>query len=139
MKKSQTPAPASEWYFRPMVRWFGFTEAVDPTSLTQPDQVKGLDLILQHRNQGIPSPMFNGVYLGEDSNPLELNKLDSCELLEFRLSLLDQIEELQKDFHESTRMLAEIQSAPKPPSGGQINALSAVGASPDPAEQKSKS
>lgn len=92
-----------------MLRKSGISEHPDPVGLTQPDQVKPLEMILKHQAQGIPVPQFNGVYLGDDKEPLELYKMDAIEINQFRAKLLDDMEVLEKDYHESTRKLAELE------------------------------
>jgi len=124
MTKKQTPLKGH--VFHPMVRWYGITENhKNLVSKTEPDQVKPLELILKHRNQGIPSPVFNGVYLGEDNEPLELYKMDAVETLQFRQDLADKIDQLSDDYHVATRKLADMQSkASNPePKVGNINTL----------------
>jgi len=106
MKKQQKGLP-----WRPLLRTQGVIEYVDKSevSMTVPEQVNSLELILRQRAQGIEVPQFSGVYLGDDKKPIELYKLDAIETMEFRQNLQDQIQELEKDFHSSTRHLAEIQ------------------------------
>lgn len=81
--------------------------------MTMPEQVTPLERILKHRMQGIPVPVFNGVF-SEHETP-DINKMDFIELAQLREETAQGIELAKQDFHALTKQMEEaLKPIPKP-------------------------
>lgn len=66
-------------------------------SMTQPEQLQPLERILSHRNQGIPVPVFNGVF--SESDTPDLDKMDFVDIAQLRELTAEGIEASKEDLH----------------------------------------
>jgi len=85
-------------------------EVLDTTDMTRPEQVKSLDLLLQHRERGIPVPYFNGIFAEEDTP--DIFKMDFVEIAELRDITAENIELAKEDYHALTKRYEELKNPP---------------------------
>jgi len=75
-------------------------------SLTEPEQVTPLELILNHRSRGIPVPIFNGVFSDQDTP--DLMKMDFIEIAQLKETTLEGITQAKEDLHALTKRYEEL-------------------------------
>lgn len=84
------------------------SEVNELPSMTRPEQVRPLDVLLRHRAQGIPVPVFNGVF--SDSDTPDISKMDFIEIAELREITAQNIELAKEDFHALTKRFEELKT-----------------------------
>jgi len=78
-------------------------------SMTEPEQLTSLDVILRHRLQGIPVPYFNGVF--SDTDTPDLQKMDFIELAQLREQTAEGIEAAKQDLHALNKAMEDLTKA----------------------------
>lgn len=75
-------------------------------SMTEPQQVKPLDRLLQDLASGIPVPQFHGVFSDQDTP--DIDKLDFVAIAQLRDDTLEGIELAKEDYHNLTVRMEEL-------------------------------
>lgn len=75
-------------------------------TMAEPQQVVPLDRLLNHRNQGIPVPVFNGIFNENDTD--DLQKMDFVELAELREQTSDAISQAKEDIHAINKQYEQL-------------------------------
>lgn len=82
-------------------------EQVYGPSETVPEMVVDLRTMINRQENGMPVPMFGSGY-AEEEYP-DLYKMDEVELMQYRLNLAENMEEMSNELHVATKQLEEKQ------------------------------
>jgi len=105
MKTNLTKKLGGARLFKHMLRT-EVSEVNRKPSMTEPDQVRPLDVLLKNRMKGIPVPFFNGVF-SETDTP-DISKLDFVEIAQLREDTAIGIDQAKEDYHALTKRMEEI-------------------------------
>lgn len=75
-------------------------------SLAEPQQVVPLERLLQHRNKGIPVPVFNGVFSEQDTP--DIQKLDFVEIALLKEQTTEGIQQSKEDLHALNKQYEQL-------------------------------
>jgi len=82
---------------RPKLRTGLYPEQNSLPSMTQPEQLQPLERILSHRNQGIPVPIFNGIFNDQDTP--DIQKMDFIDIAQLREETTIGVQAAKEDLH----------------------------------------
>lgn len=105
MKKSQLVLEARPRLRRNILQDSPETSHLLPT-MAEPQQVVPLERLLNHRNHGIPVPVFNGVFSEEDTP--DIQKMDFVDIAYLKEQTAEGIKQSQEDLHALNKQYEEL-------------------------------